>query len=265
MPYSWFRNLIERVATPKFFVHGRREGGLEEAWKLLAARNGVRTYREFMSEFGGVQLFRNSRSYRMEVYSSPRGLLHDTLGPMWWVGRYEASRVCIADHETGGAAEANVWEWNIAHRWKQTSMVFAEWLELKCMRARKKYTKLEWSAIERGPRPFNTQEQAIAIARAQYSWRVAGVDEDECVLVSVSNRSKLVLAYLSVKLTGKLLARDELLEGGTVIPTSHIAPGQTDVVPVSCYQSLVDPRTVALYDIPPLGPEDRDILWEFRA
>lgn len=266
MRYHWLHSLIASVASPKFFVHGLCSRDPCSRLEDLARRSGVRSYADFMQEFGGVQLFRNGRSYRLEVYSAPRGLLHEHLGPMWWVGRFEATRACIAESESVGRSEARVWEWNYATRWKRTPWTFQEWVESKCTRATKMYRKSEWAALSNGPSPFTPREKAIAAARALYSWSVVGVDDSaDLIEIRVSNGSTIALDYISVDVIGRMRETEELLEGGIVIPAGQVAPGQSTIIGVDCYRSLIDPRTAVLSDVPPLGPEDRGILWEFRS
>jgi hypothetical protein len=230
----------------------------------LPAEVAPPSYRRFMDEVGGARLFRDGRGYRVEVYSSPRGLLHEEMGPMWWVGRCEATRVCFADRDVRDAFEAKVWQWNFAKRWIRLEITFDEWIRSACSKVRLAIRKREWESIQRGPEPFNAKEHAIASARRKYTWTVVGVDENDCVLIRVTNGSPMSLPYISLNVSGEMRGKNDVLDGGVVVPTANIQPGASAVVAVDCYREVVDPWTVLLTDIPDLGPEDRNILWEFR-
>ena len=262
--YRWLQDLATSVATPKFFILRTQGPPSQRRPMHLPVQVAPPSYRRFQEEIGGARLFRNGRGYRVQVYSSPRGLLHEELGPMWWVGRCEATRVCFADVELSEGFEAKVWEWNFAKRWARLDVTFEEWIRSACSKVRREIPKSDWALIQNDPEPFSAAEAAIAAARKKYSWEVVGIDESDCVLIRVTNGSPMSLAYISLDCSGEMRGKAEVLEGGVAIPTAHIQPGASAVVPVDCYREVVDPRTVLLTDVAGLGPEDRDILWEFR-
>ena len=138
---------------------------------------------------------------------------------------------------------------------------FEEWINTRCQRARNKSLKRRWAEILRGPQPFTAEELRIVKAHKRFRWRIVGVAKNRKIKFEVHNGSGMTLRYLSIGIDNK----DATLGGGTELPVSSVRPGQTKIIEIDCYKSMVPPEDIVAFDYPAPGPEDRDRYSEFAV
>jgi hypothetical protein len=224
------------------------------------------SYKEFVLRFGNVKLYRRTSYWIIEVYAGPRETISNHSEPLIQFGRTHSSLAYFKESLLVDNAESPVFEWRHGQGIRRTADGFLEWLNAKCISARKQYKKKEWEAIENGPTPFSELEKAVVEARKLFRWRVVSIAPNSDLRFEIYNGSTMVLPYLFLGIRGKLRhPKNGPLEGGARLPVGSISPGETGIIEFDCYKKFVAPEDVEVFDLPDPGPEDRDYYWEFKA
>jgi hypothetical protein len=263
--FEWLQDEMTKVKTRKFFLV---DGPLRPDKRELVERSKLLvppSYTSFVLKFGNAKLYRGAvDQYRVEVFAVPRAIHSQEHEPLLYFGRTDRSRAYFKEDLLVPGSETPVFEWRHEQAIHQTGTGFEEWLRKKCEWARRTFTKKEWRAIEKGPLPFNDQEQAIVEARRKFRWRVVGISSTGGIQFEVHNGSDVVLPFLSVGIRGKRRGTDATLNGGVWLPVGSVLPDQTAVIEKDCYKEWVDPQNVEAFEAPDPEPEDRDRYWEFK-
>jgi hypothetical protein len=210
-------------------------------------------------------LFRQSGIYLLRIYNHPLEMDLGKYGKMVHFGRTDLSLAYFEIDRLVKTGNSPVFEWSKGGGMRETGLDFEPWLSVKWARARKRFRAPAWNSIVQGPEPFSAEELAIVSARDKFRWRKVGVLPTGNVEVEVFNGSERELQYLSVGVRGPMRNRpDEILTGGVSLPVYGILPGQISRVSINCYRDVVDPWRVELFEKPGLGPEDRDLCWDFK-
>jgi hypothetical protein len=164
-------------------------------------------------------------------------------------------------------AESPVFEWRYASESEvRLADGFESWLQSTFRAAKRRYSRREWRALERGPSPFSEHELAIVAARKLYRWRVVGIADDGSIQFEVHSGSSLELPFLSIGIQGKRRGTaDGMLHGRIWLPVDSVPPGEARIIEMDCYLEWVDPQEVEAFEEPDPEPEDRDRYWEFRS
>ena len=177
---------MSRMKTPKFhLVDGPASADL---------RQGVDScdfplppsYTEFALRFGNAELYRYGSNYYITIFAGPRGAESSEGDAFVHIGRTWTSHVYFKEALLVAGHESPVFEW-FNNGIRQTAVSFEDWLKIRCESARRRFKKKDWNAIERGPTPFTTQEQAIVEARRQFLWRVVGIAPNEDLRFEIHN------------------------------------------------------------------------------
>lgn len=263
--YEWLAQEIEEIQTNKFHrVDGPAGAKLRRAVKgtKLAA---PASYKEFVLKFGNAELYRYDELdlYYVTVYASLRETETKGGEVLYLLGRNDRHFAYFKHELLSGEKESPVFEWiSPAGYLRKAADEFQAWLENRCRRARKQYSKQRWAEIVRGPEPFTPLERQIVEARRRYRWRATGVAKNGDIEFEVHNGSEMMLPYLSIGIDDE----DGVLGGGGVfLPVGKIKPGETKTVAFDCYKDFVSPERTKTFALPDPGPEDREFYWEFHA
>lgn len=223
------------------------------------------SYKEFVSRFGSVMLYRKHSYYKIGVYASPRREMNRKSGEVFYrFGHCDSNGAFFKETLLREGEESPVFEGG-EDRMHIASDCFQSWFNSACESARRTYTEKEWQAIRRGPSPFSPHELRIVEARRKFQWRIVGTGGDGKVLFEVYNGSDIVLPFLSVGIRGKQRDCEGLLEGCAWLPIGALLPGQTVVIEKECYKNAVEPKSIEAFERPDPEPEDRDRFWEFKS
>ncbi len=256
--YEWLASEISQVKEPKFhIVDGPADKKLRKAietTKLAAPKS----YKQFVLELGNCKLFRKDGEiddYYITVLDSmcecrsPRG------EPMLCAGSaYFQTDLLRGEKESPvfeqfGGPQGNYF--------LKAADGFAEWIQTRCARAKKKYLKRRWKEILAGPAPLTSQERQIVEARKNFKWRVLGIAKNGNLRFRIHNGSDTVIPYYSLRIGTRAGPF-----GGVFLDVSDVRPGETAIIERDCYKDYVAPKDIIVSDYPPLGPEDRDRYWE---
>ena len=263
--YKWLTEEIAAVKELKFHVvDGPADKRLKKA--VQTTKLAVpRSYKAFVLELGNAQLYRVDGSiddYHVEVAASMREDVQHPSGQSWLrIGAYRGHGAYFRPDLLRGGRESPVFEWYTGPSGGYALEVakgFDQWLKLRCGQARKKFLKRRWKEIHAGPAPFTPEELAIATARRKFRWKFLGVAKNGNLRIQIHNGSNMVIPYFSLRIDH----RGGGIAGGITIKVIDLEPGETQVFERDAYKGLYDPTSIVPADYPPLGPEDRDRLWD---
>ncbi len=264
--FEWLEEEMARIKTRKFhLVDGPARAELRQAVESCEFPLPP-SYKEFVLRFGNAQLYRRSSYWLVEVYAGPREAESEEQEALIHFGRTHTSLAYFKEPLLVEGGESPVFEWQHGQSIQQTADSFVDWLNAKCVSARKQYKKKEWESIEAGPTPFTDHDRAVVEARKQFRWSVVGVAPNEDLRFEIHNGSTVTLPYLSVGIRGKLRPpKTGPLEGGGYLPTASIHPGETKLLEYDCYKQFIAPEDTEVFELPEPGPEDREQYWEFKS
>jgi hypothetical protein len=201
--------------------------------------------------------------YYVTVFASLRAGMSKDGEALWLVGKNDQHFAYFKEELLSGEDESPVFEWIAPSGYlRPAADSFSGWLEDRCRRARKRYSKQRWAQIVEGPPPFTEFERQIVEARGRYRWKKAGIAKNGDIHFEVYNGSQMTLPYLSIGIDDE----DGVLGGGgAFLPVGKIKPGETRTISFDCYKDAVAPERIRAFTLPDPGPEDREFYWEFRA
>ncbi|MCC3421987.1 MAG: SMI1/KNR4 family protein [Microcoleus sp. PH2017_25_DOB_D_A] len=258
--FEWLKDEMDRIKTRKFHVV---DSPLSDEQRELVEQSDLPvppSYKEFVIQFGGAQLYRQGSIYLVQIFNVPTDAQSDDGRVLLHFGRTDMALAYFRESLFVPGEESPVFEWQHELGLQQTASCFEEWLRARCSAARKLFSKKEWAAIEAGSPPFTEQEQAIVESRRKFRWQVIGIADNGNLMFEVHNGSNMVLPFLSIGVR----AKDGKLNGGVWLPVSSVRPGQTCIIEKDCYKNLLLPKEVDIFEKPDPEPEDRDRYWEFR-
>lgn len=258
--FKWLNDEMDRIKTRKFHIV---DGLLSDEQRELVEQSDLPvppSYKEFVIQFGGAQLYRQGSIYLVQVFNVPTNYRSDDGHVLLHFGRTDIALAYFRESLLVLGEESPVFEWEHQEGLRQTACSFEEWLKARCEAARKLFTKKEWAAIEEGPLPFTEQEQVIVESRRKFRWQVIGIADNGNLMFEVHNGSNMVLPFLSIGVR----AKNGKLNGGVWLPVSSIQPGKTCIIEKDCYKNLLLPEEVDVFEEPDPEPEERDRYWEFR-
>lgn len=251
--FEWLEQEVSVIKTPRFHVvDGPAGAKLREA----VTQPGLPlppSYREFVLKFGNAKLYHRgeSDSYRIGVFAGPRAAtLHDGVR-ICHLGFHDGASVYVKPGS--GSTELPVFEFQSGPE-EEVADSFEEWLRESCAYARNAYGEEKWAEIVRGPEPFTVEERDVIEARRAIRWRVLGFDADENHILEVTNASGRVLPVLTLGVR----SQDRRLNGAVLLKIGHIGPGQTAILHVDCYKSLLPSREIEIFAMPDPRPEERE-------
>jgi hypothetical protein len=250
--YEWLESEILAIKTPRFHVvDGPAGETLKESISLSDAPVPV-SYMEFVLKFGNAKLYRDARrdSYRIGVFGAPRLMILDDGTRIYNLGFEEGASVYVKERDEVAIIPIYHWESGSEER---AADDFSEWIKQSCYKARRRFSKEEWSRVVLGPESFSPQEMEVIEARRKISWHVLGIDPEGKHIVTVANSGSRTLPVLTVGVR----SLDGRLNGAVLLNTGVVGPGQTAVLHVSCYAGLRPPGELELFSLPDPEPEDR--------
>lgn len=260
--YEWLQDTLAKVKTPKFFIvkpMSASERELVDRSEMAAPES----FREFVKQFGSARLYRKSNYHLIRIFEVPRDEVSDDGQDLLWIGTTDSSRVYYKMDLLLGNEESNVFEWRHGQGFRNSKKIFSEWIELKSRLARKRYRADEWKKIINGPEPFSDDEEGILAARRLFDWKVVGKTNCGNVIFEITNQSDITIPFLSINVKDS----NQPDFGGIVfLPVSKILPGNTMRVEKDCYREYLGENANLSFSIElNPGPEDRNVLWEFRT
>lgn len=255
--FAWLVRELAEIKTPKFHLVNPPGSAFPEDPER--PRGASSAHRAFVRRFGDARLYRFSRTgYLLGVFATPQEMTQADGTPVACIGWYDGDRAYTALAARTGTTP--VFEAGEAP-WHQVADGFEEWIESRSALARKEYSRKKWAEILRGPRPFSPEELSTLEARRLITWEVVGIEATGEHAIKVSNRSVRQLPRLTIGARSK----DGRLNGGVILKTEHVRPGETSILHVNCYKDLRPPEEIELFDLPEPGPEDRDYYAELRG
>jgi hypothetical protein len=263
--FEWLEEELDRIMTPKFHVV---DGPASAELRQAVERSDFPfppSYREFVLRFGNSKFYRYSTNYYITIFAGPKEAATPNSERYLQIGRTWISNAFFKESLLRPCQESPVFE-SFSDGIRQTGESFNEWLKSKSAVARKRFSKKQWDAIEKGPAPFTDDERAIVDARKLFRWRIVGIAPNEDLRFEIHNGSTMTLPYLSVGVRGKLRSpKTGPLNGGGYLPVSSIRPGETKLVEYDCYKRYIAPEDTEVFELLDPGPEDREQYWEFRS
>lgn len=192
MNFNWYKELLESVKTPKFFLTYKSTDWHEIA--VLENNFGAlpRYYKQFLAECGGGKFVRQwSRDlYEFRIFSNPRMASFDPL------------EVCIVAESEGGSLlgfrpkQSNkVIEFNGAKE-TEWDLPIGEVFKCQIQDRLSKYGKRRLDEIVRGPEPFTESE--VKIVEALRMYRIEAEPTGEHFEFKIQNGSPMELDHITL-------------------------------------------------------------------
>jgi hypothetical protein len=261
--FTWHKDLLESVKTPKFFLTYKSTDWHELA--VLENHFGAlpSDYKQFLAECGAGKFVRQwSRDlYGFRIFSNPQR------------AAFDPAEVClVAETEAGSLFGYRLKE---SHRLiefcgpKETPLDLPVGEVFRCQidHLVNGYGKRRLAEIVRGPEPFTERELELVRALGEFEINVQVSGEQ--FEFNIQNNSSLELDFITL---GAIIVRQRPGLDGNARPyggngriwldVSGIKPGESAIRYQSCYHSLANPEDIQIYRLFP-GPEDRRYFKEF--
>ena len=248
--FEWLTTELRSIRTPKFHLI---EIVSEPEFQKAVSSSPLRLsndYKVFAVMFGNSRFFRQSLlGYKLGVLAGPRK--HPKQVSAYQVGFSDGNPVFLREDVEG--VFANNFKKPIAE-------TFEAWLEDSYHKIKADYSSEAWGKIKSGPQPFDDVEATVIEARKYFKWREVGISDDGDRLLEFENNSDNLIPCFSIGVR----STDGSLNGAIIIDVKELAPGSKEVYAVACYKQFYNPRNLNLFDLPKLGPEDREFLAELK-
>ena len=152
--FEWLNEEIGRIKTPKFHLV---DGPASVEFRQAVESSDFPlppSYREFVLRFGNANLYRRGSYYMVHVYAGPRMAESKKSEALIHFGHAQTSLAYFKESLLTANEDSPVFEWRHNFGLRKAADGFEDWLKTKCKSARKRFKKMEWEALEKGPDRF---------------------------------------------------------------------------------------------------------------
>ena len=250
---------ISEINSKNFHVTEFRHTGYDSFTEGSAHLLLPKSYRDFVSKFGAVKLYRVRDYYQLGVLKYPQEIKLQNGESVLCIGHFQSHKAYFKSSLISPDKDSPVFEEANNHLVK-IAETFEGWFTKRSTEARKSYTKKEWQQILKGPKPFSPHEESVCLARKKYKWHFKEFDDDGNARIAVKNGSELVLPFLTIGVRTK----DNSFGGRIWLNVAGILPGEEKIISHPCYKEQFARENIELYDLDDPIPEEREMYWEFK-